>query len=466
MKEQEDQLAEVRAFYDGQQIAEYGRMEPFIAAAFAAMFKKYPACNLIKTCVKVVRERLRVTSVGGTGALATLAAEWWKAARLESWQSDLYRNMLRDGAAVLIVGWDGVNNQPTFTVNELYDGAGGTCRLHFDSDDQLSYVSRRWQEHDENDQPTGNTRLTVYFPDRIERYYQTVAGVDLMTPEQVTAEDPNVTENPEPWVMSDGTPIGIAAVPFFNAPYEPEPADLMADQVGINESILSWHVAGRYGGFRTIVTENARGKADANGNEVPLEWGPGVRINVTTTGNNPAKIYTLPAEDVEKIFAGAVVPWLKLASFAKRFPYHVFDVSAMPTSGELLRQMEGPMVEQIDDKKPMLDDSWADAFDVARKVAVVYGGQRLAEGEIEMTWKTSQSSAALYDMEVLEKKQTALGIPQRKLWQEAGYSDEEITNMLTWKREESAQSVAGQVQRALLAQQGNPEDSGDGNDGE
>ena len=437
----ERDLAEIRQFYDGEQIKHYGKSEAYLAEVFREMFIKYPAANLVKTTVNIATERLAVKSLaGGTKSqLATAAGDWWKAARLDSWQDDLYAFALRDSAAVLIVDWDESRRVPTFAVNELWDGTGGNCRIHFDDTGNVAFVSKRWNVHDERDRYTGKTRLTLYFADRIERWISTsLAGWDwrLMSPAEL-----NGTPNPMPWIMPDGTPIGIAAVPFFNRPYESECAVAMTPQTLLNEAILSWHATGRFHGFPMLAIEGSyTPEKDAQGNPKPFETGPG---RVIKTGGGALK--RVEPTDMLALFEGAVIPAVKLVAMSKRWPDHAF--AGMPPSGETLRQMEGPLVSQVEAKQRVFGDSWRDAFSVAQRLYEANTGEKLA-GEIDVQWKSALAVSAKYDAEVVGARAAAGQLPRKQRWRELGFGGDEIAQM-----EAEYQADLEQSAKALLSDQ-------------
>lgn len=443
-------LREIRDFYEGEQIEDYGRLGDQIAKRFREMFLKYPACNLVKVGVSTIADRLAINSITAKNAeTAKLAQAWWDLTEMRSWQLDLYRYLLRDSMAVVIASWDATNQIPIWTVHELFDGVEGNCRVHWDSDGNVMFVSKRWVEHDANDVPTGRTRITVYYEDQIERYVAESSGganLRLMTPEECQAEDPNITANPEIWIMADGRAIGSPAVVFYNNPFESEAEDLMTPQTGVNESILSWHVAGRYGGFRMLVMENASEQVDKDGNPIPLRVGPGRFIRVRSQGTQPTRVYPIPAEDVGAIFEGAVMPYINLASMAKRWPVHVFNTTSMPSSGELVRMLEGSLVAQCDIKKPMLEDSWRELFEVTARMGVVFGRQPYPTDDpgIEFVWKPSETKNEQVDLDVIGKKKNVGNLPDQEVWRLMGYTAEDIARL-------SGQQLEAQKQALKLA---------------
>ncbi len=427
--EEELDIFEIREFYEGRQLGDNLTVrQKFISASVYELLEKYPIFNLVNRTVKVINERLSVNSITcqESDAKAEVAQEWWNANLLNSWQSDIYEAALRDKACVVIIGWDGVNKQPTFTLNELWDGnGGGTCRIHYDTDSNIAFISKRWNLYKADGTPLNQMRLTLYFPDRIERYLMEVGSdvPNLMTREQLQAEDPSITENPEYLLDTDGNPLGIPAIVFENKGYVSECADAMVAQAGVNESILDWHTTSRYHGMPMIVFKGVQFRIDpVSGRPIEPDWSPGKGIAVDS-----GDITRINAADVKSIYEGSVKPWIEIITRAKGWPEHVF--TQIPPSGETIRQMEGSLVAQCDAKKVMFGDSWKEAFDIAFKFLKVYGKQDI-QGELNFWWKSSLSISEKYDLQLLALKKSVLGLPQKIVLQEQGYDEEEIAEIM------------------------------------
>lgn len=427
--EEENDIFEIREFYEGRQLSDnLDARQKFISTSVFDLLKKYPIFNLVHRTVKVINERLAVDSITckENDLKAETAQKWWAENDLNSWQSDIYEAALRDKACVVIVGWDGINKVPTFTLNELWDGqGGGTCRIHYDTNGYISFISKRWSIYTPDGLPTGQMRLTLYFDDRIERYLMEVGGdsPNLMTKEQLAAEDPFITENPEYLRDSDGNPLGIPAVVFENKGYVSECADAMVSQAGVNEAILDWHTVSRYHGMPTVIFKGVQFRIDPiTGKPIEPEWSPGKGIAVDS-----GDVIRINAADVKSIYEGSVKPWIEIITRAKGWPEHVF--TQIPPSGETIRQMEGSLVAQCDAKKTMFTDSWRDAFEIAFNFLRIYGKQDLV-GELNFWWKSSLSISEKYDLQLLALKKSVLGLPQKIVLQEQGYSEEEIAEIL------------------------------------
>lgn len=405
--DEEEELFRIREWYEGRQFPEgLGEREQYVAPTLVNLLNDYPMLNLLERTVRVLNERIRLKKITcpTNEAWGNKAMEWWKSARLGSWQTEIYEAALRDKACVVIVEWDYENDRPVFYKNELWDGYGGSCRIHYDDNDQVIFVSKKWVEVDDNDIATGNTRITLYFPDRIERYVsEGGSSARLLTSQELKDEYGYALQNPQPWVDGEGKPMGIAAVVFENVNYVSECASVIAAQSGLNESILDWHTSARYHGIPTVVFEGVSFRIDPKtGKDVEPEWTPGKGIAI-----DDGKVIRLQAADISSLFEGAVMPWIKVVSLQKGWPMHVF--TQMPPSGETLRQMESPLVIQCDDKKISFEDSWRDLFELGRKMHYVVNGEWL-DGDLEFEWTSSVSLNELYEARVRQTNARAMKV--------------------------------------------------------
>ena len=134
---------------------------------------------------------------------------------MDAKQRRVHEATLRDSESFVIVDWDNARNLPRFTPHLRYTGGGVGgdgmgCRAFYRNDDpdqELLYVTKRW--YDVRYGPAGREstpRLTIYYPDRIERY----SGAPGAEKQYGEAGQPW----PIPWLHKDGTPMGIPVAHF------------------------------------------------------------------------------------------------------------------------------------------------------------------------------------------------------------------------------------------------------------
>jgi hypothetical protein len=249
IRAEEKNIERDRAFYDGKQGIVFTARQKEYLGDIASALTDQALCNICRRAVDIPAERLALESIAAGDeagqAYADMAVGWWRANSLRSWQAWLYEYALRDSASCLVVGWDGA--QPTYTLNELYDGVSGQVRLHYDPDSGgLAFASKRFSAvNPATLLPTGKTRLTVYFADRIERYEDDRGAPDgwrLLSAEEAGAV------NPQPWLDRDGAPLGVPVIVFDN-PGGSELDDILMPQKAMNKSLADLLAAQDFHGF-------------------------------------------------------------------------------------------------------------------------------------------------------------------------------------------------------------------------
>lgn len=446
--EEEEQIFEIREWYEGRQFPNgIGKRERYVAPILRDMLETYPMLNLVERTVRIINERVRITEVASDDKASNILFKlWWEKNKMASGQSSVYEAALRDRACVVILEWNYRDNHPMFHTNELFDGVGGSCRIHYDENDKVEYVSKRWAQLDEYDRPNGNTRFTLYFPEKIERWISEGGGsARMMTTTEVRAELGMSIPNPQPWVDANGDPLGIAAVVFDNVNYASECFGVMSAQAGMNEAILDWHTSSRYHGIPTVLFEGVAFKVDPlTGREIEPEWGPGKGIAFDS-----GRVSRLQPVDVASLFEGAVMPWIRVASLQKGWPMHVF--TQMPPSGETLRQMESPLIVQAEDKMNAFTDSWKTLFTIASKMHEIVTGER-PKGLVTLEWASPVSLNELYVARVAQTNARAEkatfdngDLSQRQRLIEQGYTPEDADRIIDERNTEKDEELARQI---------------------
>jgi hypothetical protein len=437
--EEEDAIYEIREWYQGRHFKDaLAERQEFISPIVYKMLSRYSFVNLVKTSVKVLDERLKVVSITSENQeKAELASQWWRDLEMDSWQGFIYESALRDKACVVIVGWDGERKQPTIVKNELWDGHNGHCRVVYDTNDNILFISKRWDESDVIGNLTGRIRITVYFPNRIERYVIDDGEITprLMSVREVRQESPDVSRNPQPWVDSNGSPLGLAAIVFENRGYVSECEDAMTIQAALNDAVLDFHSNLRYHGIPTIVFQKVQFRVDPiTGKPEKPKWGPGKAIVV-----DDGDVKRIEPTNSVTLYNGSVKPWIEMLAHQKRWPMHIFHQA--PPSGETLRQMESALVAQCNDKKLNFADSWLKVFDLCFKLYREDTGIDLTVGRLYLRWDSSLGLNDAYDMNVLKTKKEVADLPQSVILEELGYSQDRVEQIIDLRNDEKQRAA-------------------------
>ncbi|MEL6527001.1 MAG: hypothetical protein AAFQ07_14950, partial [Chloroflexota bacterium] len=136
----------------------------------------------------------------------TLTARW---NRLDGMQIDLHDAIPRDGMSFIMAQYDNETRQVVWTHEEAFDGHEGVIVVWGNKGNYPTLAIKIWHETQKGDKSEiiDNIRFNLYFPDRIEKYISTGGGT--LSPHKDDAGDHVYT-----WSMADGSPIGVAIVPF------------------------------------------------------------------------------------------------------------------------------------------------------------------------------------------------------------------------------------------------------------
>jgi hypothetical protein len=386
--------------------------------------------NICRSVVIAVLDELEVIGFTTNESSATKpVADWawklWQTARLDAVQKDLHEAALRDREAFLIVDWDNTQKRPRFTWHPRYtstqaddDGDDMGCwAIYPDNDDTqpMTAAVHQWVEiRDVGGQPVSRQRRTIYYPDRIERYFY-FGGWQKFTE--------NGQPWPIPWKDAVGNPLGIPMAHFKNSGLRPEAWDAIPMQDAINKTLIDILATGDTTAFRIFAAfgwmPTSDGRPPASDGSNRLELVPGAVVGSTSP---TATLNAIEGADVTPM-VNTLSQLILYTAMITDTPASRFQATGAVQSGETLKQTEKPLKKKAKTRRVRFGDAWEDAFGVARKLQNLYGSEKLDENALLQTlWETSET---LDDL-TLKK---ALGVPQERIWQEMGYSQSEIDAM-------------------------------------
>lgn len=370
----------------------------------------------------------------------------WQANRMDAKQRRVHEACCRDGEAFVIVDWDNVNARPRFTPHVRYvdeslafaseADAGEGCKAFYRNDDpdqDLLYVTKRWTETLwTNGVRSQRQRLTIYYPDRIEKYQGLAAA-----PQKVMDEgDPGW---PIPWRDKAGQPLGIPVAHFISSAGM-EACEAWPAQNAINYLCVLELTAADMTAFRILVALGWK-PVDADGS--PLTISPGTWVGTET---KDGKVQDIPPADIGPI-SNLIDGWIFRAAMTTDTPVSRFLTTKAIAAEGTLKQQEGPLVNKVRGRQGDLGNGWEDCMAIARRLANTFGSAGLDEGALLYTkWEPAEVRDEGAEIDTATKKK-ALGIPDEQLWAELGYSQEKIAQ---WKADAEARR---QEMLAVTAQQ-------------
>lgn len=289
---------------------------------------------------------------------------------------------------------------------------------------QLAAGLKLWR-----DDWTGNTRATLWTPDRIFDFVTksetptfsgraaTLRGWDALTlPNAPDGERPN----------SLGT---VPLVPFINRRVVrpggfAEHEDIISVQNRINLSLIMLVAAMKYGAFRQ-------------------RWAAGLEVDedpVTGQKIQPfqldiRKLWTTADPEVRfgEFSATDLVPYVRAVESAvqdlaalSRTPPHYIIGAVVNVSGDALKAAETGLVAKVEDHQTDFGESWEDVMRLSFRVS---GDESKATAyDLETVWRDPESRTVSELADAAVKKQAA-GVPWRQRMEDMGYTPAQISRM-------------------------------------
>jgi hypothetical protein len=428
-------IVRYREYYDGVQASFLtDRLREFLnIAGFDEDFRM----NVCRAVVSAVTERLIVANFGVTDE--TLA-DWsnkqvWQANRMDARQGNVHEGVVRDGEYFVIIDKPAIDAPARFTPQQRYtdpqvDGDGQGCKAHYPDDDPdqpIQFASKRWTEA----LGEGKTRqrMTLYYPDRIEKY-QIIAGA----PAPFADEEGGAW--PIAWMGKFG-PLGIPVIHFRQPGLRSEISDAVYMQNAINKTLTDLLATSDLFAFPIPfwkgfipTTDGAALKADSSN---ALKVRPGTSV-ATTRDANLVGVDTVPGQDPTPIvnMLGQLVMWLSVVTDT---PTSRFQFTGQIAAEGTLKQQNETLLTKVRNRQTLFGNSWEDCMAMARRLDNTFGNAGLDETlPFSANWVTTQPRD---DLDFTSKKND-LEMPIQWLWKEAGYMQEEIDQMLEMREAELA----------------------------
>lgn len=388
--------------------------------AFGNLFRAF-ADNLCRVVVNTVASRLEVIGFSpeeGDEAAADTAWEIWQQNRMDQKSKAIHKMALCAGDAYLV----------------LWPDESGAIRMHPNSalrvavaynDEQpgvIDTAARLWRQGD------GRLRLNLYYPDRIEKYATTQAPTGVYSEGAFRPLDGQPTV-PNPWGV-------VPVIHFANDTEEggfgrSELEDVIPLQDALNKAVADMLVAMEYVAL-------------------PQRWATGLEVDTDPATGKPKVPFT---PGVERVWAvgdpdvrfGQFDP-ANLAQFLdvqNGFRMEIARVSGIPLhyllldaggwpSGEAMKTAEARLTSKVQDMQAVFGNSWEDAFHLALKMLAGDDGARLST-----LWTDPAPRDVRVEAETAILRQQ-LGVSQKQILRELGYSPEQIEQMSLDKEASSA----------------------------
>ena len=400
--------------------------------------------NVTRGVIEAVSERLLVAGFKCPDE-ASQAFAWqvWQNDRVYSKANEVHENTLVDGESFVIIDVDPVSQSVSFIPHKRYtdaqvDGENEGCKAHYrngDYNQPLESVSKRWVEWLGNGQ--ARQRLTVYYPDRIEKYEMRGEQFTPIAPDTMAAEGDTVW--PLPWMGSDGKPLGIPVAHFRNPQCRPEAADAESMQNAINKTLIDLLAAGDVTAFRIFVAfgfiPTTDGKPLADDGSNAMQIAPG-QIVGSSKSPSDASFNAIDGAPLDSLI-GALQQFVYYNAIVTRTPLSRYQFSAQVASADTIKQQNESLLAKIALRHTLFGDAWEDALTIARRLANQFLGAGLDESaQFQIQWQDPQTRDRLQELQALQIEKDSLEVPLAMLWAKAGYRPDEIEEMMSMREAE------------------------------
>lgn len=393
--EQEDRADNVlkyRAYFDGDHDAAYLTSEMRNLLRITDTTDIPFAANYCSVVTTTMVDRLDVTGITAeTDALNEWIALLLKANRFDGLQHNVHESAINDGDTYVMVSYDNAKQRVVLTHEYAYDGTSGVIVLYRSRDMRdMAAAFKIWEI--DLDAERVQTRVNVYFPDRIERYAAINDG-DL-----VPFNAPGLPAK-ERWASQRGNdPVGIPLVHFKNRGRynygQSEIAPAIPIQDAHNRTWYSLVLNSEYTGFPLLF---------ALGFDPGGDLRPGSLVKAMQGADPPG---TDVQVDFRRIEAGSNQEFLTTAQYQEgvigritRTPSPEFV--APTASGEARKQAEAGLVGKAKRAQVVFGNAWEDVIGLAWRVQDAYGQERppTPYEDVACQWRSAELRN---DKEVIE----------------------------------------------------------------
>lgn len=435
-----------RKYYQGEQVVYLtARAMEFLGIHENNTFR----VNICRTIVDSLAAELNLlgfdtSEEGETKTVSDWVSEIYDRNKLDSLQDTVHESALSDSETFILVDWDSLEQYPRFIhhvrlvdtgvtlENGLGSGDGDGIFFLYENDDpnqRPRAAVKQWIETEfigPTALPQSTIRRTIYYSDHIERWVYDNGTWNHFGGEEISETGEVIREWWIPWLAPDGSPLGIPVFHFKNKGLRPEHWDAIPLQDAANKQLVDALAAGDLTAFQSFFGfgfyPTVDGKEPKSDGSNLMKMGP-AQFNGTLKTSDQAALQVIQGADVTPLY-NALKDIVTLAAQITETPVSRFVISAQVASEKTIKEQDRQLKKKAADRRGLFGDPWVGAFDMARKLANLYGNAGLSEDvALSPIWENTDT------LQDLAEKKTALGIPVEQLWREAGYTDEQIEGM-------------------------------------
>jgi hypothetical protein len=419
LEEQARRVTNYEIYYEGKQTANLSLMSTVRYQEFFYNMFKSVSDNWMPIVVDAVDERLLVQGFRMTKDTKGDDEAWkfWQYNNFDIHSKALFTSILSCGIAYVMVWHSGDSDYPVLLTaehaNEVY------VAVDYQTGIRVAAI-KKWK-----DEWSGEERVNLYFPDRIEKWIKIKGQTDY---------SPLFGEEVIP------NPLGkVPIVPFRNRinlkrdSWCSEIHDVMSTQDQINKLVMDLLISSEFGAFR---------QRWATGLDVPVDKETGKPVQMFqaaidrmwATGDPGVTFGEFSATDLGNFVRAIENRVQSLASRSRTPAHYLLGQSGTFPSGETLKATETGLIAKVKRHQLEYDDPLEETV---RLGFAVMGDSRSKIRDSEVIWGDPESRTESEHIDATVKK-LALDIPLEQLWLDAGYTVTQIQRFWQMMKEEKA----------------------------
>lgn len=364
--------------------------------------------NLCPIVVEAPADRMEVINFAGEDedkedAVAEKAWALWQRELMECESFHVHVEAIKTGAAYLIVWPDPETNEAKFYLQDSRN-----CVVIEDAETSKPLFGAKEWKTDE-----GKIRLTLYYADRIEKY------ITIKKPSGTLKLKP---EHFEQYEESVENPYGV--VPMFLFETKAILEDAIPLQDVLNKTLADRMVSQEFAAFRQRwITGVAPPIDELTGK--PAEPFKAGADRIWFTDEEDATFGEFGATDLTPFLTACDADRLEMARISGT-PLHFFSINTSDAiSGKALKALESRFTKRVTRLTLNFGAVWSRAMKLALQIE-----KTTVTGALTAQWDSPETRDEQEFLDTLLQKQD-LGIPQETLWEEYGYSKEDIAKFDT-----------------------------------
>lgn len=365
--------------------------------------------NLCRTVVKAPASRLDVIGFQSeSDDIQNAAWQIWKANRMPLNSGKVHREAIKTGEAFCIV-WPDAAGRPIIHTQT----AANIVVWKNAENGVIERAAKRWDGSD------GFAYLTLYYPDRIEKYISNVKGKGISFAEFIPRTG-------EPFPLKN--PFGVA--PVFQFCFDEEANDrsnsILSDVIPLNDALNKSYadifVAQEFNAIRQRWVTGVQFERDAETGKplIPYDFDS----QAWTAEQGDARFGEFSDANIEQMLRVKQETVRDIALVSGIPPsYFNLEQTGSAISGEALRKLEARFTSIVQESQRSFGETWSEALSFAMNIS----GSAVS-GEIETQWSDASPVAETEQLDNALKKKN-LGWSTTQIQRDFGLGDDLIAEM-------------------------------------